>query len=235
MQIIDLVPNTGWIVQSGPNVNTPASDASTGGAFVPTALPGGVLKTTNAATVPMSGALVTNKRAVPPPFGGCTFPYVGLDLLVYVSSNDLPLLARLEIDVKISDPGMSANGVKDAPIYNFGGQWNQSTGLWQIDPAWTNTAFHPPIEPDKWMPFSFRYFRDLVKRTYSVLSITINGASYTVPSNLQSIACPLDAWAQTAAIQLQTETLSPGGLNVLYSVNDGKNACRLTWSDQPSF
>lgn len=231
MNVTDFVPNTGWLVQSGPNVNVPASDSSTGGAFIPTPLPNGVLKTTNIGTVPMSGALVTNKRAVPPPFGGFAFPYLQMDTQVYVSSADFPMLARLEMDIKVCDPGMTA-GQKNGVIYNFGGQWNQSTGLWEIDPAWTKTAFTPKITPDRWMPVCFKYFRNIATQQYSVVSIEWDGVLYTVPSTLQNNPCPLDSWAQVAAIQLQTEILTPGGLSILYNY-DAKSTCKLTWSSDP--
>jgi hypothetical protein len=222
MLITDTIPNTVWIVQSGPSVNPVPPDA-----YIPTPLPTGALKVTNVSSKPFGGALVTAKRIVPI-IPGVSLPYFGLDMLLYISSFDLPTLGRLEIDVKVATPAAPSSTTPIANIANGSSQLNMSTGQWQIDtspPGWINTGFAPILTPDVWMPLSFRYMYGNGK--YSVLSCAFGEQRFTVPSSLQGLPMQMSNWAQVAAVQLQTEVMQPGGLSTIY------NQIELSWSDQP--
>jgi hypothetical protein len=223
MRVIDDGLEKGtWVVQTGASVNPIPSSA-----FIPTLLPSGALKVTNVSTSAFGGALVTNKRPVPS-IPGIFLPYLGLDLQVYVSSFDLPVLGRLEIDVKVVSQSAPNASTQIPNVFNFSSQLNLSTGSWQIDtspPGWIDTGFKPTLAPDTWTPISFRYFIDVPNNKFSMLSTTWGATEFSVPSNLQELPSQTSNWSSVAAIQLQTETLVPGGLNTLY-----KNI-QLTWSD----
>ena len=225
MQVIDsALENVPWIVQTGPTVNPIPADA-----FLPALIPSGPLKVTNISSNAEGGALVTCKRPVPS-IPGVALPYLGLDLSVYVSSFDLPFLGRLEIDVKACLTAPPNASTQIANIFNFSSQLNFSTGAWQIDgspPGWVNTGFSPAFTPDTWIPLSFRYFMDIPNKKFSVLSCAWGSIIYVVPASLQELPCQESNWDAVAAVQLQTETLVPGGLSTLYK------GITLTWSDKP--
>jgi hypothetical protein len=224
MQVIDgALEFAAWTTQTGPTVNPVPADA-----FLATQLPSGALKVTNVSSKAMGGALVTCKRPVPS-IPGTTLPYLGLDLQLLVSQYDLPLLARKEIDVKAALTPAPSALTSIANVANFSSQFDASTRTWQIDgspPGWVDTGFKPVLTPDVWMPLSFRYFMDIPNGKFSFLSVNWGGL-FEVPASMQELPLQQSNWAQVAAIQLQTEILSPGGLTTLY------RGITLTWSDRP--
>jgi hypothetical protein len=215
-----------WEVQTGESVNPVpvlayTSEQVTSGPFQ------GALKVTNVSGAALGGALVTCKCPVPL-IPGVSLPYLGLDMQVYIPSFELPNLARLEIDAKVVLTSAPNAETSIANTADFSGQWNQSTGQWQIDNAsaeWTNTGFSPVLVSDVWMTFSARYFIDIPNSKFSVLSITWNGTEFTIPASLQEIPFLSSNWDAVAALQIQMETLLAGSVTVLF-----KNIT-LTWSD----
>jgi len=216
-----------WIEQGGTNINpVPAlayiAEQISSGPFA------GALKITNISEQALGGALVTCKRPVPSALG-IVFCYVGLDMQVYIASDELPNLARLELDAKIVRTSAPTSSTPIENTEDYSGQWNQSNGQWQIDdaqPKWTNSGFSPALVPDTWMPISLRYFYDQSNGKFSVLSINWNGASYAISASLQGIPLLKSNWGAVAALQAQCETLQPGSVTFLL-----KNIV-LTWSDR---
>jgi hypothetical protein len=203
-----------WIVQTGTNINSVVSDA-----IVSTVEPDGSLKLTNASTKANGGGLITVK--LPFPDVGIALPYVGLDLDFYVSGYDLPLLGRLECDIKAVQT--DAKGATINNTANGSTQLNMSEGgMWQIDNAgrvWTDTGYKPGLPiADTWTHLSNRYVFNFAANQFSVSSIAQgNGAApYGVPGALQQLALQPSNWASVVAVQLQTEILQPGGLNTIY-------------------
>jgi hypothetical protein len=185
----------------------------------------GALKVTNVSSKAMGGGLVTCKRSIP--FGiGAQLPYFGLDLQVLVTQWDMPLLGRLEIDVKRVDT--AASGTPIPNVANGSTQLNFSTGDWQIDgspPGWLATGFKPALAHDTWTPVRIRYLVQDGK--FSVLSTAWGTQAFNVPPSMQGLPLQQSNWAQVAAVQLQTEILARGALTVLYK------GIQLSYSDKP--
>ena len=203
-----------WLMQTGPNINPVPADA-----FIASLLPSGALKVTNVSSKPLGGALVTCKRPVAPAPASGPLPYMGLDMMVLISSYDLPNLARWELDLKVCLlPAPNAN-MLIPNVANFSSQLNFSTGQWQIDgnpPGWLNTGFKPIIEPDVWFPISFRYFIDFPNSKFSFLSTTWGTQEFTVPSTMQGVPFQVTNWQPVSALQIQMEVLNPGSVSTLY-------------------
>lgn len=211
-----------WPTQTGPNVNPVPADA-----YIASLLPSGVLKVTNASSKPLGGALVTCKRPVPA-VPGLPLPYLGMDMMAYVSSFDLPNLGRWELDLKVCLTGAPNASTPIFNVANFSSQLNFSTGQWQIDgnpPAWLDTGFKPTITPDVWFPISFRYFIDIASSKFSILSTQWGTQAFQVPAAMQEVPFQLTNWQPVAAIQIQMEVFNPGSVTTL------DDQIVLSWSD----
>lgn len=202
-----------WLMQTGPNVNPIPADA-----YIASLLPSGALKVTNVSSKAFGGALVTCKRPLPA-VPGIPLPFVGLDMMAYISSFDLPNLARWELDWKGCYIG-APNATTPIPnVPNLSSQLNFSTGQWEIDgnpPGWLPTGFKPTIKPDVWFPISFRYFIDFPNSKFSFLSTTWGMQEFTVPGNMQGVPFQVTNWQPVSAVQIQMEVLNPGSVSTLY-------------------
>lgn len=184
---------------------------------------GSILRVLNDSTSQWGGGLVK----IPVPFIniGRPLPYWGLDLELRVREECLPLLGRLETDVKACVGPVGTPNVAD-----WSTQFKTDQGwMFQVDdPSWIDTGDKPaPLVADTWTPLSLRFSYDPVALKSSVLSCLLgSGPPLLVPATLQNIPLLNNGWAN-GAIQLQTEVLKPGLLEVQY------RKITLTMSDAP--
>lgn len=174
---------------------------------------------------PYGGALVYTARPVP--FAGSLFVtsvplvYVGLDWDIVIPAPAAKYMRCLEIDLKAAlFPALGKNvnnlidGSSQIEIYNNGNlQIVNEAG------SWVDTGFHTGSLPvDVPFHWSARWVIDTQNDTYSVLSFTIAGITYTIPSNLQNLPWRSSNWAQTANVQLQLDNnTQPSAFCVKYS------------------
>jgi hypothetical protein len=199
-------PSDIFTTESGPDIAPVVPDSFTG-----VWICGDVLKVTNTSIKAGAGgsALVTTKPKAVLPMNIFAMPYFGLDLEVYVSALDMPLLGRLEIDVKrCIAPGKVGNGSTE---------WNTETGDWRIDdapPRWVPTGFKPLLS-STWTPLSFRF--SMSPFVYSVCSTTWGGMHFDVPQGMQNKVLQDEPnWRPDIPIQLQTLILKAGVLTTYY-------------------
>ena len=194
-----------WISNAGPSINPVDSDS-----YKPYNTPGG-LWVVNTANKEMGGALVSRSYAYVP---GMT--HFGMDITYFVSSLDMPHLARNEMDLKITvKPGTSANQANGSVQQNASRNW-----MWQLDPTgqtWVDSGFEagPPI-PDQLNTVKFRFWSDGTR--WSVLGINFNGREFIPGSKFQYLPMITTNWSPGLHPQLQTEVQNaPWSLRQRYS------------------
>lgn len=117
-----------------------------------------------------------------------------------------------ELDTKVTD----ANGI----TYNGSSQWDcsQSGALmfFQVDKAgggWENTGislpkFAPNVEHQERIEYEF----NVSQKTYSVVSIEVDGVVYPLPASLQNLPGKNVGWAKSEILpQLQQDVNTTGG------------------------
>jgi hypothetical protein len=120
-----------WKTNIGPSINSIPSDA-----FVAFQDQAGNLDVINQASKEMAGGLVSDN--VPVPAGA---KYFGFDVVLDITAEDLPHLARCENDMKITFVGgLQANGSC---------QWNADRKIWQLGAndgsGWVDTGYANPL------------------------------------------------------------------------------------------
>jgi hypothetical protein len=120
-----------WKTNIGPSINSIPSDA-----FVAFQDQAGNLDVINQASKEMAGGLVSDN--VPVPAGA---KYFGFDVVLDITAEDLPHLARCENDMKITFVGgAQANGSC---------QWNADKKIWQLGAndgsGWVDTGYTNPL------------------------------------------------------------------------------------------
>jgi hypothetical protein len=120
-----------WKTNIGPSINSIPSDA-----FVAFQDAAGNLNVINQASKEMAGGLVSDNVEVP-----AGTKYFGLDVVIGISAEDLPHLARCENDLKVTFAGgAQANGSC---------QWNADRQIWQLGAndgsGWVDTGYKKPL------------------------------------------------------------------------------------------
>lgn len=117
-----------------------------------------------------------------------------------------------ELDTKITD----ANGI----TYNGSSQWNcaekPGSMSFQVDKAgggWVDTGivipkFAPNVEHVERIEYEF----NIAAKTYSVVSIEVDGVLYPLPANLQNLPGKNVGWAKSEILpQMQQDVNTTGG------------------------
>jgi hypothetical protein len=81
------------------------------------------------------------------------------------------------------------------------------------DGKWIDTGVKiPPLQPNVPHLIEIRHFVDVVKKTHSVLSYSIDGTAYLIPVQFQNILAILTTWAGNCSLpQIQITTNGLGG------------------------
>jgi hypothetical protein len=199
-----------WTTQSGSNVNPVPADL-----YVATQ-ESGVLQVTNYSSRPMGGALVTHKIPLPV-LNGVTLCSGSLSMECYISSLEMPNLARLEIDTKICIQGAPNASTPIRNVCNFSSQVNLSTGQWQIDgdpPGWKDTGFKPQLPSNTWFPIVFDY--DWMATAFSFMMASFAGQAFQVPATMQNVPLQTTNWQPVIALQIQHEIMQPGVCSLFF-------------------
>lgn len=183
-----------WKSNIGPSINPIPSTAFTAGIDPATDM----LLVTNQADKDMAGGLVSEQIPLPQ---GYSLKYFGLDVIFWLTAENLAQFARGENDLKITFPGGAQANVST--------EWNDDTKSWQLDPTgkkWVNANYPVPprVGRNKWQVRA--YFTGTV---WGVTGLWFNqsGDSPFTPdpnvfTNLPAISTN---WAAGLHPQLQTE------------------------------
>jgi hypothetical protein len=133
MSVTTIYDTTGdvWKSNIGPTINSIPSDA-----FSAQQDASGNLAVINQASKEMAGGVVSENLPVP-----AGTKYFGLDVVIDLSADDFPHLARCENDLKVTFPGgAQANGSC---------QWNADRKIWQLGAndgsGWVDTGYAKPL------------------------------------------------------------------------------------------
>lgn len=193
MSVIVLYETAGdaWKTNIGPSINSIPSDA-----FVAFQDAAGNLNVINQASKEMAGGLVSDNVDVP-----AGTKYFGLDVVIGISAEDLPHLARCENDLKVTFPGgAQANGSC---------QWNADRQIWQLGAndgsGWVDTSYAKPLQVGR-NKLQLRLAFD--GKVWSFTGIRVNDdANGFVPDPAKFANLPANAtnWGPGLHPQLQTE------------------------------
>jgi len=179
-----------WKSNIGPSINSIPSDAF----FAQQDPASGNLVVLNQASKEMAGGLVSENLPVP-----VGTKYFGLDVIIDISAEDRPHLARCENDLKVTFSGGAQA--------NFSTQWNDDKQMWQLDPSgstWVDSGYKVPMIAgrNKWQ---VRGSFDGAK--WSVMGLRFNDDPnpFTPGSAFQNLPALSSGWGSGLHPQLQTE------------------------------
>jgi len=190
MSVITIYETTGdtWKSNIGPTINSIPSDAF----FAQQDSASGNLVVVNQASKEMAGGLVSENLPVP-----ANTKYFGMDIVLDLSPDDFPHLARCENDLKVT--------FSDGSQANFSTQWNDK-GMWQLDPTgktWVDSGYKAPLVVGRNV-YQFRGSFD--GKTWNVTGLRLNGDTAFVPgSQFQNLPAIASGWGAGLHPQLQTE------------------------------
>jgi hypothetical protein len=207
---------TGWQSVIGPSINKTQAE-SIGITQQVTKSDGAILRVTNTSTQTWGGGLA--KFPIPVvdlSSAGIKLARARIDLEYRLREEDLALLGRLETDLKLcvapapSPTSPIPNIVDGSTQFNISEDW-----MLQIDKAgggWIDTGhnFEPPM-PDEWMPMSLGFSYDTSALTFSVTDVD----TVLIADTFGNLPMLTTNWTR-GAIQLQTEVLAPGVVEVAY-------------------
>jgi hypothetical protein len=126
---------------------------------------------------------------------------LSLSFQVMVDADSLTAAQALEFDTKVSIATY---------IYNFSSQLNYAEGgMLQISNAqgnWIDTGFKPgKLTPGVWHTFVYVYKFDTGAKTYSIVSVEIDGLIFPIPSSLGNLKAIQSNWADSANFQVQLD------------------------------
>ena len=178
-----------WKSNIGPSINSVPSDAF----FAQQDSVTGNLEVINQASKEMAGGLISENLPVP-----VGTKFFGLDVIIDLSAEDRPHLARCENDLKVTFQGGAQA--------NFSTQWNDDKQVWQLDPSgqtWVDSGYTKPlvVGRNKWQ---VRGSFDGSK--WSVTGLRVNDDTPFVPgAAFQNLPAIQSGWGSGLHPQLQTE------------------------------
>lgn len=203
-----------WKTNIGPSINSIPSDA-----FVAFQDAAGNLQVVNQASKEMAGGLISDNVAIP---AGTKF--FGFDVVITLSAEDLPHLARCENDMKITFPGgAQANGSS---------QWNADRQIWQLGAndgsGWVDTGYTKPLQVGR-NTLQLRLAFDGKVWSFTGIRVNGDGDGYVPdPSKFANLKANQTTWQPGLHPQLQTEVKkAPWFLREQYE------KARVLASDQP--
>ena len=185
-----------WNSKIAGDVNSTLSDQ-----YLSYTTPSGII-IINESVKEFGGGLISQNYPVP-----ANAKFFGLDVTYYISADDLPHLARNEMDLKITLVSGSATPLPNQA--NGSAQQNFSKGgMWQLDPTgktWVDSGYNPGVPIPGVNRMQFRFWTDGVK--WSVTGLRANGGTpYTPdPATFANIPMLTTNWGPGLHPQLQTE------------------------------
>lgn len=193
MPVLTIYETTGdqWKSNIGPSINSISSDAF----FAQQDTVTGNLEVINEASKEMAGGLVSDNLPLP---AGTKF--FGLDIIVDLSAEDFPHLARFENDLKVTFPGgAQANGSC---------QWNPDKGIWQFGAndgsGWLDTGFTQAIAVGR-TKVQLRIQMDGARWGFTGLRVN-DGTPFVPAASFQNLVANASGWSAGLHPQIQTES-----------------------------
>lgn len=193
MPVLTIYETTGdtWRSNIGPSINSVPSDAF----FAQQDAVTGNLEVINQASKEMAGGVVSEN--LPVPVGA---RYFGMDILLDLSVEDRPHLARCENDLKVTfTGGAQANGSC---------QWNDDRKIWQLGAndgsGWVDTAYAQPLIVGR-NKVQLRLQFDGAKWGFTGLRVNDDPTPFIPGASFQNLTANASGWSSGLHPQLQTE------------------------------
>lgn len=202
-----------WKSNIGPSINSVPSDAF----FAQVDSATGNLAVINQASKEMAGGLISENLPVP-----AGAKYFGFDVILDISAEDRPHLARCENDLKVTfTGGAQANGSC---------QWNDDKQMWQLDPSgstWVDTGYKNPLIAGR-NKLQIRLAFDGAKWSVTGLRVNDDPNPFVPGTAFQNLPAIASGWGAGLHPQLQTEVRkAPWYLREIYE------RVRVIASDSP--
>lgn len=101
--------------------------------------------------------------------------------------------------------------------YNFSSQINMAEGghlqISNQSGGWVDTGIVLDLAPEAWHTFVYDYAFNVTTHKYSILSVTVDGIMYLIPTTLQNLTAtqPSPPWEDSCSLQVQLDIGSAGG------------------------